>query len=58
MRGDWISFIQVMAIFTSFGMGLFLGYVNFHNSGQSIAPSWVKRLHAAIDWETLSPRVL
>ena len=50
ITGDWVSFMQLISFFTSFGMGLFFGYVNFRNNGQSIAPSWI--LHGSANFAT------
>ncbi len=48
--GNWISYIQLVAFVTSFGMGLVLGYVNFRENGKSILPSWI--LHGSANFFT------
>jgi membrane protease YdiL (CAAX protease family) len=50
MTGQWISLLQLIGFFTSFGMGLLLGYANYRNNGQSIGPSWL--LHGSANFTT------
>lgn len=50
ITGNWISYIQLVAFATSFGMGLVLGYANFRNDGNSILPSWI--LHGSANFFT------
>lgn len=50
ITGNWISYIQLVACVTSFGMGLVLGYVNFRIGGKSILPSWI--LHGSANFFT------
>lgn len=50
VTGNWISYIQLIALVTSFGMGLVLGYANFRKDGRSILPSWI--LHGSANFFT------
>lgn len=50
ITGDWISLFQAVGFFTSFGLGLVLGYVNFRKNGQGIFPSWL--LHGSVNFAT------
>jgi len=50
MTGSWISFIQAYTFFTSFGLGLICGWVNFRNDGNGIFPSWI--IHSFVNFAT------
>lgn len=48
ITGGWFNFPQLMALVTSFGLGLVFGYSNYRNDGKSILPSWI--LHGAVNY--------
>ncbi len=48
ITGEWFSFLQLVTFITSFGLGMVLGFVNYRNSGESIAPSWI--LHGTVNF--------
>ena len=50
MSNEWFSYVQLITFFTSFGMGLVLGYVNYRKNGESFGPSWI--LHGTANFIT------
>jgi membrane protease YdiL (CAAX protease family) len=51
LTGAWISWLQVDAFVSGFGLAIICGYVNFRKDGESIAPSWI--LHGSLNFTTL-----
>ncbi|PCJ18546.1 MAG: hypothetical protein COB02_10410 [Candidatus Cloacimonadota bacterium] len=50
VTGYWISFLQLFAFITSFGLGLLMGWVNFRDKKYSIVPSWL--VHSLVNFIT------
>jgi membrane protease YdiL (CAAX protease family) len=50
VTGFWFSRLQAITLFTSFPMGLLLGYVNNRSGARSIVPSWL--IHGSANFAT------